>query len=179
MGEGHSATEEIQLLCSPQILKPSVFWVWFSIKLPSSLGPQRRAFSPQWIVPAMNYWHNWLHLAARLELQNIHLTRKSNRIYRHHMDICRFMHVWYMYTLMRINTDVITQECSSLWSWTAQKCFGLKVCFLVIWPAPASSQEFIYKSLLFHVYVATHKTTRNVGQTEVEMIQTIARTHAR
>lgn len=64
-------------------------------------------------------------------------------------------------------------------SWTAQKYLGLKVCFLVTWPASTSSQEYIYPSLLFHVYVATHKTTENVGQTQTEMVQTIARTHTR
>lgn len=179
MGEGHSAAEEIRFLCSPETLKPSISWVWFTIKLQSSFGPHRCSFSPQWIVPAVNYRHNWLHLAECLDLQNTLPTRKSNWMYRHCMVICYFMHIWYMYILMCINTDVIIQELSNLWSWTAQKCLGLKVCFLVIWPASASSQEFIYKSLLFHVYVATHKTTRNVGQTQTEMIQTIARTHAR
>lgn len=179
-GTWHSAAEEIQLLYNPETLKPSICWVWFSVKPPSGFGPHRCAFSPQWIAPAMNYrLHNRWHLAECLDRQNTHPTWKSNQMYRHHMDICHFMHVWYMYVLMCINTDVITQEFSNLWSWTAQKCLGLKVCFLVIWPASASSQEFIHKCLLFHVYVATHKTTRNVGQTQTEMIQTIARTHAR
>lgn len=64
-------------------------------------------------------------------------------------------------------------------SWAAQKYLGLKVCFLVTWPASTSSQEYIYPSLVFHVYMATHKTTKNVGQTQTEMVQTIARTHTR
>lgn len=180
MGSWHSDAEEIELLYSPETLRPSICWVWFSVKPQSGFGPHRCAFSPQWIEPAINCrLHNWLHLAECLDLQNIHLSRKSDWMYRHRMDICHFMHVLYVYIFMCINTDVITQEPSNLWSWTAWKCLGLEVCFLVIWPASASSQEFIYKSLLFRVYVATHKTTRNVRQTQTEMIQTIARTHAR
>lgn len=95
------------------------------------------------------------------------------------MDPCPFMHIWDMHTLMCRNADVITQQCANLWPWTAQKCLGLKVCFLATWPAPASSQEYIYPSLLFHVYVAAQKATRNVGQTQTEMVQAIARTHTR
>lgn len=117
------------------------------------------------------------HISLNASLQN--LTRKPSCMCRHCVDICHFMHIWYMYTLMCRNADGITQECSNLWSWTAQKFLGLKVCFLATWPASTSSQEYIYPSLLFHVYVATHKTTRNVGQTQTEMVQTIARTHTR
>lgn len=48
---------------------------------------------------------------------------------RHCMDLCPFMHIWDMHTLMCRNADVITQQCSNLWPWTAQKCLGLKILF--------------------------------------------------
>lgn len=61
------------------------------------------------------------------------------------------------------HTHGIAQLCLYPWSWTAQKCLGMKICFLVIWPAFTSSQEFVSKSLLLHVHVATNKTIKECG----------------
>lgn len=157
MGQGHS------LLCSAET--QTIYILALIFNQPSIC---------LWVVPAVNCSG---HIQLNASLQN--LPRKTKWMYRHCMGICHFRHIWCMYTLMCRNADVITQECSNPWSWTAQKRLGIKVCFLVTWPASTSSQEYIYPSLLFHVYVATHKTTRNVGQTQTEMVQTTARTHTR
>lgn len=125
----HSATDEIHLLCSPETLKPSISWVWFPVKPHSSFTLHRCAFSPQYIVPAMNYRHNWLQLAGCLDLHHIHPTRKSNQMYRHHVDVRHFMHTGCTYILMCINTDVIFQECSNLWSWMLRNVSDCKSHF--------------------------------------------------
>lgn len=132
----HSDAEEIQVLYSPETLKPSICWVWFSVKPQSGFGPHRCAFSPQWIVPAINCrLHNWLRLAECLDLQNTHLSRKSNWMYRHHMDMslhARFVCVHTHVHKYRCNNSgafkSLVMNCLEM-SWTGSLFSGYLTCF--------------------------------------------------
>lgn len=128
---------------SAETLKPSTSWLWFSVNLQSAFGPHRSPFSPHWVVPAVNCRHKGSHLAECLTAKSYQ--ENSLNVQTLHGYVSLHAH---LYTLMCRNADVITQECSNLWPWTAQKCLGLKVCFLVTWPASTSSQEYIYPSVV-------------------------------